>query len=230
MPWCRRRSSRPITPKSSGHPRPLLQHRHRGRPLRRTGARNRPFDRDRVFADLSHAAADRGRHRSQGRAQGQLRRPERGSANTSYQVRGIGGATHQRPEEKAGRRARNRAAPGSSSSRFKWWNLAVPLIAILGLLGLSRMRFGRLGRGAQGDRRGAEPDRAERRRVPPRARQRPRGPRPRRAPSLPRRPPPSAPMRGRHEAQLTASIRSIRCRPNTACSRTRVSLGRGDRK
>ena len=31
---------------------------------------------------------------------------------------------------------------GLQQLSFKWWNAAVPLIAILGLFGLSRMRFG----------------------------------------------------------------------------------------
>jgi len=62
-----------------------------------------------------------------------------GAAETSYQVKGVGGAAINVPE----------AGPGTSGLgtglvqlSFKWWNGAVPLLAILGLLGLSRIRFG----------------------------------------------------------------------------------------
>jgi Mg-chelatase subunit ChlD len=63
---------------------------------------------------------------------------ESGVANTSYQVKGVGGA------------AINVGATGSASGSgtglvqlsFKWWNGAVPLVAIVGLLALSRLRFG----------------------------------------------------------------------------------------
>jgi len=62
------------------------------------------------------------------------------TASTSYQVRGIGGAAINVPEE-AG-------APGQAEGvalnqvSFKLWNGVVPLIAILALLGLSQLRFG----------------------------------------------------------------------------------------
>jgi FHA domain/Integrin beta chain VWA domain len=62
-------------------------------------------------------------------------------ATTSYHVRGIGGAAINVPAEGA--------APGASVEgtglqqlSFQWWNAALPLIAMLGLLALSRMRFG----------------------------------------------------------------------------------------
>ncbi|MBV8356642.1 MAG: FHA domain-containing protein [Deltaproteobacteria bacterium] len=62
-----------------------------------------------------------------------------GSAETSYQVKGVGGAAINVPT----------VGTGAASSRtglvqlsFKWWNGAVPLLAILGLIGLSRIRFG----------------------------------------------------------------------------------------
>jgi hypothetical protein len=62
-----------------------------------------------------------------------------GAAETSYQVKGVGGAAINVPAEGG-------AATGSGTGlvqlSFKWWNGAVPLLAILGLLGLSRIRFG----------------------------------------------------------------------------------------
>jgi hypothetical protein len=60
-----------------------------------------------------------------------------GVADTSYQVKGIGGAAINIP---SGGGAGSGA--GLVQVSFAWWNAAVPLIAILGLLGLSRMRFG----------------------------------------------------------------------------------------
>jgi hypothetical protein len=67
---------------------------------------------------------------------------ESGSADTSYQVRGVGGAAINIPDE--GGATDNEAAGGAGLAQlaFSWWNAAVPLIAILGLLGLSQMRFG----------------------------------------------------------------------------------------
>jgi len=63
------------------------------------------------------------------------------TASTSYQVRGIGGAAINVPEDSG--------APGTQPEgvslnqlSFKWWNGAVPLIAILALVGLSQLRFG----------------------------------------------------------------------------------------
>ena len=64
-----------------------------------------------------------------------------GSATTSYQVHGVGGATINVPEEGAAAGA-NMGGTGLQQLSFNWWNLAVPLIAMLGLFGLSRMRFG----------------------------------------------------------------------------------------
>ncbi|MBV8774104.1 MAG: FHA domain-containing protein, partial [Deltaproteobacteria bacterium] len=62
-----------------------------------------------------------------------------GAAQTSYQVKGVGGAAINVPEAGA-------AAAGSGTGlvqlSFKWWNGAVPLLAVLGLFGLSRLRFG----------------------------------------------------------------------------------------
>lgn len=62
-------------------------------------------------------------------------------ARTSYQVRGVGGAAINVPEEGAAAGA-NRAGTGLNQISFGWSSLLVPLLAILGLLGLSRMRFG----------------------------------------------------------------------------------------
>jgi len=64
-----------------------------------------------------------------------------GAAATSYQVHGVGGATINVPDEGAEAGA-NLGGTGLRQLSFNWWNLAVPLIAIMGLFGLSRMRFG----------------------------------------------------------------------------------------
>jgi len=63
------------------------------------------------------------------------------TANTSYQVRGIGGAAINVPEG-GGLGGANTQGTGLEQLAFKWWNGAVPLLAILGLFGLSRIRFG----------------------------------------------------------------------------------------
>ncbi len=57
-------------------------------------------------------------------------------AETSYQVKGVGGAAINIPE--TGSESGNELVQLS----FSWWNGAVPLLAVLGLLGLSRVRFG----------------------------------------------------------------------------------------
>jgi len=66
---------------------------------------------------------------------------EAGDAETSYQVRGLGGAAINVPED-AGTAGGNSTGTGLRQFSFSWWNGAVPLLAIIGLLGLSRMRFG----------------------------------------------------------------------------------------
>jgi hypothetical protein len=66
---------------------------------------------------------------------------EGGAAETAYQVRGLGGAAINVPED-AGTAAGNSTGTGLRQFSFSWWNGAVPLIAIIGLFGLSRMRFG----------------------------------------------------------------------------------------
>jgi hypothetical protein len=65
---------------------------------------------------------------------------ESGTAETSYQVRGIGGAAINEPVE-GGTNAEGEGIAGPQIS-FSWWNAGVPLMALLGLLALSRMRFG----------------------------------------------------------------------------------------
>jgi Mg-chelatase subunit ChlD len=62
-----------------------------------------------------------------------------GAADTSYQVKGVGGAAINVPTGEAGTAG---SGTGLVQLSFKWWNGAVPLLAILGLLGLSRIRFG----------------------------------------------------------------------------------------
>jgi hypothetical protein len=64
-----------------------------------------------------------------------------GEADTSYQVRGLGGAAINVPPDE-GAPGGNSTGTGLKQLSFNWWNGAVPLIAILGLFGLSRMRFG----------------------------------------------------------------------------------------
>jgi len=66
---------------------------------------------------------------------------EAGTAQTAYQVRGLGGAAINVPED-MGTAAGNSTGTGLAQFSFSWWNGAVPLIAIIGLFGLSRMRFG----------------------------------------------------------------------------------------
>jgi len=61
------------------------------------------------------------------------------TADTSYQVRGIGGAAIHVEGSGAGA---STEGTGLAQLSFDWWNLAVPMLALLGLFGLSRMRFG----------------------------------------------------------------------------------------
>ena len=79
---------------------------------------------------------------------------EAGEAETAYQVRGLGGAAINVPED-AGTAGGNSTGTGLKQFSFSWWNGAVPLIAIIGLFGLSRMRFGRAGRRTKSYCRGA---------------------------------------------------------------------------
>ncbi|MGH7917222.1 MAG: FHA domain-containing protein [Candidatus Binataceae bacterium] len=61
-------------------------------------------------------------------------------ANTSYQVRGVGGAVINVPSGSATNQ--NGEWTGLPQLSFAWWNAAVPLFAIVCLFGLSRIRFG----------------------------------------------------------------------------------------
>jgi hypothetical protein len=63
-------------------------------------------------------------------------------ADTGYQVRGIGGARINVPEEGEAGATANEAGTGLTQLSFQWWNGAVPLIAILALLALSRAGLG----------------------------------------------------------------------------------------
>ncbi len=67
---------------------------------------------------------------------------ESGDAETAYQVRGLGGAAINVPEDEGTTAGGNTTGTGLKQISFNWWNGAVPLIAILGLFGLSRMKFG----------------------------------------------------------------------------------------
>jgi len=62
-----------------------------------------------------------------------------GSAMTSYEVKGVGGAAINVP---SGGAAAATSGTGLLQLSFRWWNGAIPLLAIFGLLGLSRIRFG----------------------------------------------------------------------------------------
>jgi len=64
------------------------------------------------------------------------------SAETSYQVKGIGGAAINVPEDSGTEAAGGEEAPRLSQFSFSWWNGLVPLLALLGLGGLSRVRLG----------------------------------------------------------------------------------------
>ena len=63
------------------------------------------------------------------------------TASTSYQVRGIGGAAINVPEE-GGAPGQQAEGVALNQVSFKPWNGVVPLIAILALIGLSQLRFG----------------------------------------------------------------------------------------
>jgi hypothetical protein len=63
---------------------------------------------------------------------------EAGVADTSYQVRGVGGAAIHVPDEGSP----SEEGTGLSQVSFAWWNGLVPLLALMGLFGLSRVRFG----------------------------------------------------------------------------------------
>jgi hypothetical protein len=66
---------------------------------------------------------------------------ESGTVDTSYQVKGIGGAAINVPST-SGNPGEESTGTGLVQVSFSWWNGAIPLIAIMALFGLSRMRFG----------------------------------------------------------------------------------------
>ena len=61
-------------------------------------------------------------------------------------MRGVGGAAINVPEDNGvgGAAAGNENAPGTGLEQlsFKWWNGAVPLLALMMLFALSKLRFG----------------------------------------------------------------------------------------
>ena len=65
-----------------------------------------------------------------------------GDAKTSYQVRGVGGAAINVPDDSGTGTGENASGTGLRQLTFKWWNLIVPLIAMALLFALSRLRFG----------------------------------------------------------------------------------------
>ena len=65
-----------------------------------------------------------------------------GGASTSYQVRGVGGAAINVPEDSGTGSGANTTGTGLQQLSFKWWNGAVPLIALAMLFALSKLRFG----------------------------------------------------------------------------------------
>ena len=67
-----------------------------------------------------------------------------GGTTTSYQVRGVGGAAINVPDDSGvgGASGENTTGTGLKQLSFKWWNGVVPLLAMLMLFALSRLRFG----------------------------------------------------------------------------------------
>ena len=145
------------------------------------------------------------------------------SATTSYQVHGVGGARINVPEE-GGAAGSNMGGTGLQQLSFNWWNLAVPLVALAGLFGLSRMRFG-----LSADELKAIVE-AQNQPVPPRsaARASVTSPRPAApAPTAAAAPPPSSPL-GTHEARLSL-VEAIDPVPSEySLFKDEVSLGRGE--
>ena len=69
-----------------------------------------------------------------------------GGATTSYQVRGVGGAAINVPDDNgvsgASAGGENTTGTGLKQLSFKWWNGVVPLLALMLLFALSKLRFG----------------------------------------------------------------------------------------
>jgi FHA domain/Integrin beta chain VWA domain len=146
------------------------------------------------------------------------------TANTSYQVHGVGGARINVPEE-GGAAGANMGGTGLQQLSFNWWNLAVPLLALAGLFGLSRMRFG-----VSAEELKAIVE-AQNQPAPPRAAAR--APITSSRPAAPARtaapppPPPSSPL-GAHEARLSL-VQAIDPVPSEySLFKDEVSLGRGE--
>jgi len=151
-------------------------------------------------------------------------------ADTSYQVRGVGGAAiNQSP-------AAGKSAPGVSGFAqlsFRWWNGIVPVLALMGLWVLSRARFGvsaeELRAIVEAQSRVPQPNlsQAARQLAGPRAR-----PGASSAPPAPALPRSSAaaltPATGRAEARLTAVEPIDPVPAEYPVLKAEVSLGRGE--
>ena len=155
---------------------------------------------------------------------------ETGTAQTSYQVRGIGGAAINVPEEGGGT---GEEAPHLAQFSFAWWNGAVPLVAIFALFGLSRVRFGvsaeelRAIVEAQGQ--APQPNlAAAARQLAQRARGFGAPVAPGATPSPPRAMAPVTGMGSSHEARLTAVDRIEAIPAEFALLKPEVSVGRGE--
>jgi hypothetical protein len=152
---------------------------------------------------------------------------ETGTADTSYQVRGIGGAAINEPDTGGGEEG-----VASPQISFSWWNGAVPLMALLGLVALSRMRFGvpadELKAIVEAQNVAPQPGFvAGARQLAQRARSAGQGSGA--PPMQPAPPPPSSAMAGSvREARLTAIDRVDQIPTEYALLKDEISLGRGE--
>jgi hypothetical protein len=153
---------------------------------------------------------------------------ETGTADTSYQVRGIGGAAINEPDTGGG----GEEGVPSPQISFSWWNGAVPLMALLGLIALSRMRFGvpadELKAIVEAQNSASQPGLvAGARQLAQRARGAGQGSAA--PPMRPAPPPPSSAMAGSmQEARLTAIDRVDQIPAEYALLKDEISLGRGE--
>jgi FHA domain/Integrin beta chain VWA domain len=149
-----------------------------------------------------------------------------GYADTSYQVHGVSGARINVPEGGAGGAGSNMGGTGLLQLSFNWWNLMVPLIAIGGLLGLSRVHFGvsaeELKAIVEAQNRPAPPPRPSTGRAPATAQ-----PRPPARTSSPS-PPLAAGSTGPHEARLSLVQAMDPVPAEYSLLKDEVSLGRGE--
>jgi hypothetical protein len=134
-------------------------------------------------------------------------------AKTSYRVRGIGGARINVPEVGS---VAAQAAPRQQFF-FAWWNAIVPLIAVLSLLALSRVRFGVPVEEIEAALAAADRGPAPARGVPPS--------RPRALAYTPSVPPRSAPA---HGARLVAVNPPEPVAAEYSVMKQEVTLGRGE--